>query len=110
MRLSIPTRDLSVSRQRFIRSARELHALPGARRIESGTLRSTIKTAYCAVMSRQKAVAHGATNVGRRGHHVLTPSIAQWTFMAILILLFGLSHTDGRVGAFLRAFSTFLFP
>ena len=62
-------------------------------------------------MAGGKVIAQESTKDGKLSPGMLfTPTVAQWTLVAVLLVLFGLSRTRGTVGAFLRSFSAFLFP
>ena len=62
-------------------------------------------------MAADKAILQGSPSAGKLpGHGLVTPPVAQWAFISILVVLFGLSRTGGALGTFLRSFSTFLFP
>ena len=62
-------------------------------------------------MATDRATLQGPPGTGKRPlAQLVTPLVAQWAFIGILIVLFGLSRTEGVLGTFLRSFSTFLFP
>jgi hypothetical protein len=61
-------------------------------------------------MSRDDVMLRGSADARKPGRQFVGSSVAQWTFVSVLLLLFGLSRTGGAIGAFLRSFSTFLFP
>jgi len=62
-------------------------------------------------MAADKTILQGPASTGnRRLRKRVTPPVAQWTFISLLALFFGLSRTEGALGTFLRSFSTFLFP
>lgn len=62
-------------------------------------------------MATDRAILQGPPSAGKRPRgRVITPPLAQWAFIGILVVLFGLSRIEGVLGAFLRSFSTFLFP
>ena len=66
--------------------------------------------AYRMPMATDRLMLHGSESGGKPDRRLVTPAVAQWTLVGILLVLFGLSHTGGPIGAFLRSFSTFLFP
>ena len=62
-------------------------------------------------MTTDKATLQRMPSAGKRPcGQLVTPPVAQWAFIGILVVLFGLSRTGGVLGTFLRSFSTFLFP
>ncbi len=62
-------------------------------------------------MAADKATLQEPPSAGKLPRGGLgSPAIAQWAFISILVVLFGLSRTGGALGTFLRSFSTFLFP
>jgi hypothetical protein len=62
-------------------------------------------------MTTDEATLQSSPNAGKRPRgQFVTPPVAQWAFIGILVVLFGLSRTEGVLGTFLRSFSTFLFP
>jgi len=55
-------------------------------------------------------ILQGSASAGKPGRRLVAPAVAQWALIGILVILFGLSRTEGAIGTFLRSFSTFLFP
>jgi len=66
--------------------------------------------AYCVSMPIDNLILQGSASAGKPGRRLVTPAVAQWALIGILVILFGLSRTEGAIGTFLRSFSTFLFP
>jgi len=62
-------------------------------------------------MADSKVVAEKPSKANKIAIGMLfPPRTAQWVLVGVLLVLFGLSRTEGAVGTFLRSFSTFLFP
>jgi len=62
-------------------------------------------------MAADKAILQDPTGAGKLpGSRLAGQPVAQWVFIGILVVLIGLSRTEGAIGTFLRLFSTFLLP